>query len=72
MWARMPPRQKSLIKQTKSLQRRERSKCANYCREQLQQRACMELNLLNYLVSAEQNRGRDRETQRLCRLEIEY
>jgi len=32
MRARMPPRQKSLIKQTKSLQRRERSKCANFCR----------------------------------------
>jgi len=35
----MPPRQKSLRKQTKSLQRRERSKCANFGREQMQQAA---------------------------------
>ena len=37
MRARMPPRQKSLRKQTKSLQRRERSKCATNRPERVQE-----------------------------------
>jgi hypothetical protein len=53
MRGRMPPRQKSLIKQTKSLQRRERSKCAttadvSRCSKLRVQR----LGLLDQLVGA--------------------
>jgi len=66
-------RQKSLRKQTESLQRGKRRMCAMFCREHVQQRAVyVSSNLFDYLVGAGENRWRDGQAERFRGFEIDH